>query len=1046
MDCVTYFHQLVSSPCVKAWLERQFLTHLQLYDERFVKLKQGIHNLKKERYAVQHKVNEEENRYDRGIPEEIEEWIKEVNKTISKSEEFIQDTDHELAAFNWQSGKLPKPGIRWHLSKEAFNILGNVNRLQKTANHDFFSYWLGPVSMADFFDNVSYERFSSREETFEKINKSLKSPNVRMIGLHGLSGVGKTTLVKEIAREAEGAKMFDVVTMANVTRNPDIRKIQGQIADRLGMKLDQESDIGRAAQILKRLKNEKESILIILDDLWATLNLKMLGIPLVSGDQNGEHSRTKIKLDIPLVSGDQNRELSRSETLKRIPSGNVKEGKGPLERSKSKKEKNNTKKSTKLPSASSVEKPEETLSYYKGCKVLLISESKQVLLNQMEGKIDFIYFMDVLKEKEAELLFKKMAGISDRNSELEKLAFQIVNKCNGLPMSIVTTARALKNQSCSVWEDAHRQLERGKLTGTSEFSIKLSYNLLEDEELKYIFLISACMGPDALILDLVKYCIGLGFLQRIHTVKEGRNRVYVLVGKLKVAGLLMDSYSGDRFTMQDIVRREALSIASKEKHAFTMTKCKIDEWPDKLERYATISLHQCLFMEGFPKRINYPRLRVFQCNNIDSHLEIPTNFFKGMKELRVLMLTGICISPLLSSIASLSELRMLSLEQCNLRKELSIIGELKKLRILSFSGSDIDKLPVELKQLKKLQSFDISNCSKLKEVPSNIFSSLTNLEELYMRNTDIKWGVEGQTYPNGIACLSELRCLNQLTTLDMEIQKASYLPKNLFFDKLHTYRIVIGGPTSDSEMNFKMPEKYETSRFLAVQLKNDFSIHSQTGIKMLFERVEHLLLEDFEGVDDIFYSLNLKGFPYLKHLLIVNNSNIESLANPKDRQHRQRKEKAFPRLESLQLYNLKNMGKICSCKLSAPSFGKLKVIKINHCGRLSNIFSFSVISLLTVLETIEVSECYALKEIVFVEDQGNTEPLKFPKLRSLTLLSLPKLIGFYHISSTKEEAAELFHDNKVGKCYQIVVPFHLSFTFQNSLFKVYLLKPKGRIL
>jgi hypothetical protein len=204
---------------------------------------------------------------------------------------------------------------------------------------------------------------------------------------------------------------------------------------------------------------------------------------------------------------------------------------------------------------------------------------------------------------------------------------------------------------------------------------------------------------------------------------------------------------------------------------------------------------------------------------------------------------------------------------------------------------------------------------------------------------------------------------------------------------------------------------------------------------MLFERVENLFLEELNGVHDIFFRLNLKGFPYLKHLLIVNNSDIQSLINPKDRQHA---EKAFPKLESLHLYNLKNMCGICSCKLSTPSFRKLKVIKINLCGKLTNIILFSVISLLTVLETIEVSECNALKEIVPLEVHSSNNEimlLKFPELRSLTLLSLPKFIGFYPIPSTGGKATELFHE-KVGLKLWFRFIFYFIFYFSNNLLKM----------
>ncbi|KAJ1392585.1 P-loop containing nucleoside triphosphate hydrolase [Sesbania bispinosa] len=221
----------------------------------------------------------------------------------------------------------------------------------------------------------------------------------------------------------------------------------------LGMKLEEESDNARAARIRERLKNEKESTLIILDDLWAALDFNLLGIPLES---DGERS-----------------------------------------------------------------------SSYKGCKVLLISESKQVLLSQMEGKENSIYSLGVLKEKEAETLFKKKAGISDsENFEFEKLATQIASKCNGLPTTIITTARALKIRAAQYGRTFINGLKNKTLIAASEFSTKLSYELLESKELKDTFLLCARLGQDALIMDLVKYCIGLGFLEGIYTIREARSRVY----------------------------------------------------------------------------------------------------------------------------------------------------------------------------------------------------------------------------------------------------------------------------------------------------------------------------------------------------------------------------------------------------------------------------------------------------------------------------------------------------------------------------------------
>ncbi|XP_061345976.1 uncharacterized protein LOC133291693 [Gastrolobium bilobum] len=1002
MDPLQHVVQFLMSPQTKAWLKQQLVIPLLQYEARVAELKVCVQSLKKVRDVVQHKVEEEENRYGRRFAEEVKEWIEGVDKIISEYEDFDGDECNKHAVFDFfTSGFLPKPGIRYHLSKKAFNITRKVNALEQKAKHDAVSYWLGPPSMVAFFTNVGYESFPSRDETVNKINAALEDPNVRMIGLHGLSGVGKTSLVKRVAKEALKAKMFDVVTMSSITRNADIRKIQGEIADMLGMKLDEESDIARAARIQKRLKNDKESTLVILDDLWAEIDFNMLGIPCDDDERKspGAHSITETEKS----HAAQSKEKTEPETEKsRTAQSKEKTELGAA----------NMMKSKKHPSESNAMKTEETLSRY---KVLMISESKQVLLSQMEGKGNSIFSVEVLKDKEAETLFKKKAAIGDTNSDLEILAAQIAKKCNGLPISIVTTARALKNQSRLVWENINRELEGKNLMGAPEFSTKLSYDLLENEELKYTFLLCARMGHDALIMDLVRSYIGLGFRQGISTVREARCKVYALVGKLKESGLLSESYSNDHFTMQDIVRSAALSIALEEKHVFTVTKGKIDEWPDedKLKRYAGISLQHCDIIGGFPRMINCPQLRFFHVDNSYPRLTLPDNFFKKMKELKVLILTGFDLSPLPSSVTCLTKLRMLCLEECTLGEKLSNIGELKNLRILSFSRSDIEKLPVELKELTKLQILDISNCSKLQKIPSNVINSLISLEELYIGNTLIQWSIEGQTNQSERASLSELRHLNLLTTVDLKIPNVDHFPNNLFFDKLYSYKIIIGDLKAYLKTDFKVPQKYETSRFLAIQLNDSFDIHSLMGIKMLFNKVEILLLEDLNGVQDIFYSLNLKGFLYLKHLCIVSNSHIQSLINPT---HTEQPEEAFLKLESLYLYDLKKLDTICSCKLSAFSFGKLKAVKIYQCGQLKCIFNISMVRHLTVLETIEVSECNTLKEIVKivpVETRSNTEHLEFLELRTLSLQSLPQITGFCPISSTGGEMRKLFHEKVI---------------------------------
>ncbi|KAG4922372.1 hypothetical protein JHK86_051185 [Glycine max] len=1005
MDPITSAAAQSAMQIAEPMVKRQ-LGYIFNYKDKFKEVEECIEMLDDNRKKVQNEVNDAKKNGEE-IEDGVQHWLKQVDEKIKKYESFINDERHAQTRCSFRVIFPNNLWLRYRLGRNATKMVEEIKADgHSNKKFDKVSYRLGPSSDAALL-NTGYVSFGSRNETIEKIMKALEDSTVNIVGVYGAGGMGKTTLVKEVANKAREKKLFNMVVMANVTRIPDIEKIQGQIAEMLGMRLEEESEIVRADRIRKRLMKEKENTLIILDDLWDGLNLNILGIPRSEDDDGSQQDVNDLsdfgyhKMEKEVFSAD-------FHTMKKdklaVDFNTMKKGKLAVNFNTMKKDKLavdfNTMKKGKLSVDSNMIKKEKLSGDHKGCKILLTSRRKEVICNKMDVQERSTFSVGVLDENEAKCFLKKLAGIHAQSFDFDEKVIEIAKMCDGLPMALVSIGRALKNKSSFVWQDVCQRIKRQSFTQgheSIEFSVNLSYEHLKNEQLKHIFLLCARMGNDALIMDLVKFCIGLGLLQGVHTIREARNKVNMLIEELKESTLLVESLSHDRFNMHDIVRDVALSISSKEKHVFFMKNGILDEWPhkDELERYTAICLHFCDINDGLPESIHCPRLEVLHIDSKDDFLKIPDDFFKDMIELRVLILTGVNLSCLPSSIKCLKKLRMLSLERCTLGENLSIIGELKKLRILTLSGSNIESLPLEFGQLDKLQLFDISNCSKLRVIPSNTISRMNSLEEFYMRDSLILWKAE-ENIQSQKAILSELRHLNQLQNLDVHIQSVSHFPQNLFLDMLDSYKIVIGEFNMLKEGEFKIPDMYDQAKFLALNLKEGIDIHSETWVKMLFKSVEYLLLGELNDVHDVFYELNVEGFPYLKHLSIVNNFGIQYIINSVERFHPLL---AFPKLESMCLYKLDNLEKICGNNhLEEASFCRLKVIKIKTCDKLENIFPFFMVGLLTMLETIEVCDCDSLKEIVSIERQTHTindDKIEFPQLRLLTLKSLPAFACLY---------------------------------------------------
>jgi disease resistance protein RPS2 len=112
---------------------------------------------------------------------------------------------------------------------------------------------------------------------------------------------------------------------------------------------------------------------------------------------------------------------------------------------------------------------------------------------------------------------------------------------------------------------------------------------------------------------------------------------------------------------------------------------------------------------------------------------------------------------------------------------------------------------------------------------------------------------------------------------------------------------------------------------------------------------------------------------------------------------------AFPLLESLSLDNLNKLEKICNSQPVAESFSNLRILKVESCPMLKNLFSLHMERGLLQLEEISIIDCKIMEVIVAEESGGQAdedEAIKLTQLRTLTLEYLPQ---FTSVSSKSND-------------------------------------------
>ncbi|KAH9687086.1 Disease resistance protein [Citrus sinensis] len=258
----------------------QQISYVFKYQSYIDELKVQVKGLEGINEMVQQHVNHA-TRQGEEIYQVVKDWRNRVESTEGVAKSIIDEEDG--AKKSCFKGLCPDLLSRYKLSrraakavKDAANLKDEGCKLKSDVSYD------PPPDIEAPRGGKDNEAFDSRKKVLQDVMEALKDDKLNIIGVYGMGGVGKTTLVRQVRKQVMENKLFDKVAMAEVTENPDHQKIQDKLASDLGIKFELNENIFDRANRLRRVLKKEKRVLIILDNIWRELKFDEVGIP--SGD------------------------------------------------------------------------------------------------------------------------------------------------------------------------------------------------------------------------------------------------------------------------------------------------------------------------------------------------------------------------------------------------------------------------------------------------------------------------------------------------------------------------------------------------------------------------------------------------------------------------------------------------------------------------------------------------------------------------------------------------------------------------------------------
>ncbi|KAB2006205.1 hypothetical protein ES319_D11G326700v1 [Gossypium barbadense] len=253
--------KLISRPA------RQYLKYQRKFTEYVADFKQALDDLLAKKAEIQRQLDDECD-YGKIPKQEVERWFKKVEEKLAHAQHVEDKVSKGKCLFRSSLGKL---------------VDETTQALKEVHAEGHFSGRLvvddpSIVAVKLSTQNLVGHQVSVRDEIY----RYLMGDEVGMIGVCGMGGIGKTTIMKDVYNRLIPEAKFKKLIWITVSRNIDIRSIQRNIVSQLQSELpDHENTIVRAGKLSKMLREmlrKQGRYALILDDVWSSFPLEDIGI------------------------------------------------------------------------------------------------------------------------------------------------------------------------------------------------------------------------------------------------------------------------------------------------------------------------------------------------------------------------------------------------------------------------------------------------------------------------------------------------------------------------------------------------------------------------------------------------------------------------------------------------------------------------------------------------------------------------------------------------------------------------------------------------